>query len=210
MFPRFYPILDTGALARRSFPPLTAAEAILQAGAGILQFRHKTHFSMEVFETARQVSVLCLQAGARLIIDDRADIAALIGAGVHLGQEDVEPAGARSLLGAAGIIGYSTHNEQQLLEGNREPVDYLAVGPIFSTNSKQNPDPVIGLGELRRLRAHTDKRLVAIGGITRETAAAVLAAGADSVAVISDLLPDDPTGTSIRRRAQEWMRIVAP
>jgi thiamine-phosphate pyrophosphorylase len=137
------------------------------------------------------------------VTNDRADVAALLNAALHLGQEDMAPSDARRILPAGAIVGFSTHNEQQLREGDREPVDYLAIGPIFATGSKQNPDPVVGLEQLRALRPLTRKPLVAIGGITRELAPQVFAAGADSIAVISDLVPDP------RARAEEWLAISA-
>jgi thiamine-phosphate pyrophosphorylase len=107
------------------------------------------------------------------------------------------------------LIGFSTHNEQQLRAGDLEPVDYLAIGPIFRTSSKLNPDPEVGVDRLRSLRTLTRKPLVAIGGITRETAAAVLDAGADAIAVIGDLYPEPRTKASIRARAEEWLAICS-
>jgi len=133
------------------------------------------------------------------VVNDRADVAKLLNAALHLGQDDLAPANARRILPAPGIIGFSTHNEQQLLAGNLEPVDYLAIGPIFPTRSKLNPDPIVGIDRLRALRKLTPKPLVAIGGITRELAPQVFEAGADSVAVISDLFP----------RPEEWMAICS-
>ena len=200
-------MLDSELLARRGFSVDQAAEAILEAGARILQFRHKGFFSRDVFEDAQRVAALCRAAGAMFVINDRADIAMLLGAGVHLGQSDLAPADARRLTDA--IIGFSTHNEQQLVAGDREPVDYLAIGPIFPTASKQNPDPVIGIERLRSLRTITGKPLVAIGGITRETAPAVLAAGADSIAIIGDLYPERCAKASLRTRAEEWLAICS-
>jgi thiamine-phosphate pyrophosphorylase len=135
------------------------------------------------------------------VVNDRADVAKLLGAALHLGQDDLAPSDARRILPASSIIGFSTHNEQQLRAGDAEPVDYLAIGPIFATGSKQNPDPVVGVDRLRALRALTQKPLVAIGGITRELAPQVFQAGADSVAIIGDLFPN------LRARAEEWIAI---
>jgi thiamine-phosphate pyrophosphorylase len=132
-------------------------------------------------------------------VNDRADVAKLLDAALHLGQDDLAPVDARRILPAPGIIGFSTHNEQQLLAGNLEPVDYLAIGPIFPTRSKLNLDPIVGVDQLRHLRTLTQKPLVAIGGITRELAPQVFEAGADSVAVISDLFP----------RPEEWIAICS-
>jgi len=205
----FYPVLDTGLVARRGIGIVQAAEAILEAGARILQLRHKTFFSREVYERAEQIATLCRASSALFVINDRADIAALLHAALHVGQEDLAPSDARKVLRAGAILGYSTHNERQLRKGNQEPVDYLAIGPIFGTHSKENPDPVVGIAELRRLRALTNKPLVAIGGITRETAPAVFDAGADASAVIGDLFPDHVTKASLRARAEEWQAIAS-
>jgi thiamine-phosphate pyrophosphorylase len=203
----FYPVLDTELLARRGLSPFHAAEAILEAGARILQFRHKGFFSRDVFMDAERVDELCRAARALFVVNDRTDIALLLGAAVHLGQEDLAPADARKMMN--GIIGLSTHNETQLRAGDREPVDYLAIGPIFTTVSKQNPDPVLGVDRLRNLRAIASKPLVAIGGITRENAPAVLDAGADSIAVIGDLYPEACTKASLRVRAEQWLAICS-
>jgi thiamine-phosphate pyrophosphorylase len=200
--PAFYPVLDTELLARRGTTAIAAAEAILEAGARILQFRHKGFFSRTVFEEASRVAELCRAANALFVMNDRADMAMLLNAALHLGQDDLAPADARRILAPGGIIGFSTHNEQQLRAGDCEPVDYLAIGPIFPTASKENPDPVVGLKGLRVLRPLTRKPLVAIGGITRETAPAVFEAGADSVAVIGDLYPD-------QAHAAEWLAICS-
>jgi thiamine-phosphate pyrophosphorylase len=204
MIPRFYPILDTGLLRRRRLSVTETAREILDAGARILQFRHKDSFTREVFQQAEHIADLCRTAGAQFILNDRPDLAALLDAGVHLGQDDLTPSQARRILGK-GIIGHSTHNESQLRAAAAEPADYLAIGPIFGTASKENPDPVVGLDELARLRPLTDKPLIAIGGITRANAPSVIAAGADSVAIISDLYPDN---ASIAERAREWVRLL--
>ena len=208
--PAFYPILDTSLVAGRGLGATEAAEAVLEAGARILQFRHKEFFSRTVFEEAERVATLCRAAQALFILNDRADFAALLGTGLHLGQDDLAPADARKIAGPESIIGFSTHNREQLRAGDAEPVDYLAIGPIFTTASKQNPDPVVGLAELRTLRVITKKPLVAIGGIRRETARAVLESGADSLAIISDLYPQPLTKTALRKRAEEWLTICRP
>lgn len=205
----FYPVLDAGLLARRRMPAPAAAEALLEAGARILQLRHKGFFSREAFEDARMIAELCRNAGALLVVNDRADIAALLNAGLHLGQDDLAPQDARKLLPPPSIIGFSTHNERQLRDADREPVDYLAIGPVFQTASKENADPIVGVERLRSLRAITKKPLVAIGGITRETAVSVLEAGADSVAIIGDLFPEPCTKASLRARAREWLAICS-
>jgi thiamine-phosphate pyrophosphorylase len=202
----FYPILDTEACARRGVGPVAAAARILEAGAGLLQFRHKGFFSREVFEQAREIAALCRDADdVMFVINDRADVAGLLGAGLHVGQDDLSPADARRLVGDDCFVGCSTHNEEQLRAAEGQPADYLALGPIFGTASKLNHDPVVGLAELRRLRGLTNRPLVAIGGITRSNARSVIEAGADSLAVIGDLFPEDG---DIRGRAEEWIRIA--
>ena len=118
---------------------IPAAEALLEAGARILQFRHKSFFSRRAFEEASRIAELCRSAGALFIVNDRADIAKLLDAGLHLGQDDLAPADARRILPAPSIIGFSTHNEEQLRAGDREPVDYLAIGPIFATAIQAKP-----------------------------------------------------------------------
>lgn len=206
--PPFYPILDTETLSRRACAALTAAEAILEGGAAILQLRHKGHFTRQLYDETREIAALCRSVGAIFIVDDRADIAALIDAGVHLGQDDLPPSDARAIVGPGRILGYSTHNEEQLCAARTEPADYLAIGPIFQTGSKCNPDPVVGVESLSRLRARCERPLVAIGGITRENARAVLDAGADSVAVIADLYPATTTKESLRQRTEEWLALL--
>jgi thiamine-phosphate pyrophosphorylase len=201
--PRYYPILDTASLERRGVSLEAATSALLEGGARILQLRHKAHFSRELFEQAERVAALCAQSGAILILDDRADLATILNAGVHLGQDDLPPAEARRILGNERIIGFSTHSAHQLQQAQEEPADYFAFGPIFPTGSKENPDPVVGLDGLRTIRTLTAKPLVAIGGITRENAHSVLDAGADAVAVIGDALCELK---GLRARTEEWIR----
>jgi len=211
--PRVYPILDTESLDRRAIPLEAAAAALLEGGAGILQIRHKVHWSRDLFSTSLAVARLCREAGAALIVNDRADFALLLGAGLHIGQDDLPPREARKLMGPDAAIGFSSHNAGQLAAAGGEPVDYAALGPMFVTASKRNPDRVVGVEELRRLRPLIDKPLVAIGGITLDTALEVLRAGADSLAVIGGLLPPPGSPTparELRRRMEEWQRAVQP
>ena len=205
--PRVYPIVDTESLERRGVTLVTAAAAFIEGGAEILQIRHKGHWGREVFEAARQVARLCREAGAELIINDRADFAMLLGAGLHVGQDDLAPRDARRLMGADAVIGFSSHNPAQLSAAGGEPVDYVALGPVFGTASKRNPDPLVGVEEIRRCRGLVEKPLVAIGGITLQNASEVWKAGADSVAVIGGLLPDRPTAQSLRERMEEWRHL---
>ena len=206
--PRVYPILDTESLDARAILLETAAAAFLDGGAGILQIRHKRQWSRGFFASARTVARLCREAGATLIVNDRADFALLLEAGLHVGQDDLPPRDARQLMGRNAMVGFSSHNMAQLCAAGGEPVDYVALGPVFATASKLNPDPVTGIEEIRRCRSLIEKPLVAIGGITLENALDVLRAGADSVAVIAGLLPDRATAHSLRERMEQWQQLV--
>jgi thiamine-phosphate pyrophosphorylase len=206
--PRLYPILDTESLAGCGIAIEAAAAAFLEGGAGILQIRHKSHWRRDIFESAKQVARLCRQAGVPLIVNDRADFALLLEAGLHVGQDDLAPGDARKLLGPGAVIGFSSHNVDQLSAAGGEPVDYVAFGPVFPTASKRHPDPVVGVDEIRRCRALVEKSLVAIGGITLENALDVLGAGADSVAIIAGLLPQSPTARSLRERMEQWQLLL--
>jgi thiamine-phosphate pyrophosphorylase len=206
LLPAFYPILDTEVAARSGMDPVNAAGAMLEAGVRILQFRHKGFLARKVLAQMEHIARVCREAGVIFVVNDRADIARLMGAALHLGQDDLPPVHARAVTGADTLIGFSTHNQRQLRAAEAEPVDYLALGPIFGTASKENPDPIVGVDELRRLRSLTTRPLVAIGGITRANAREVLDAGANSVAVIGDLFPRDG---SVRDRASEWLELVA-
>ena len=206
--PRLYPILDTGALERAGVPLLEAAIGMIEAGAHILQLRHKGHFSRDWFETAAHLAVLCEQARIGFVVNDRVDMAKLLNAHVHVGQDDLMPVFVRQLAGPDTIIGLSTHNREQLEAANLEPVDYHALGPIFGTGSKVNPDPVVGVDALREWRPLSTRPLVAIGGITLANVGEVLAAGADSVAVISGLIPERADRKAIRERTEEWLLAV--
>ena len=204
--PPFYPIVDTGAVLARGWDPVRVASEILDGGARILQFRHKTFLSRQAFMWLEQMAGLARQAGATFVVNDRADLAKLFGAALHLGQDDLPPAVARRVVGPAAVVGYSTHNEAQLRAALEEPADYLALGPIFGTATKANPDATVGVAELRRLRPLAAHRpMVAIGGITRANAVEVRAAGADSVAIVADLFPEDG---DIRARTVEWVRLL--
>ena len=203
--PKFYPILDTSSLSQRSCAVLTAAEALLDAGVKILQYRHKENWTQVEFDEAQKISRLCEEAGVLFVINDRADYARLLRAALHVGQDDLPPVAARLVINDE-VMGFSTHNRLQLTRANEEPVEYLSLGPVFETNSKVRPDPVVGVDGLRELRRITAMPLVAIGGIKFENALEVLAAGADSVAVISGLLPEKCDRKSQRRRAEEWLQ----
>lgn len=170
--------------------PLDLARAFLDGGATIIQLRAKTLESGPFLGLCDALVAAATPAGARVIVNDRADLAQLSGAaGVHVGQDDLPPAAARALLGPTAIVGCSTHSVAQIAQALREPVSYIAVGPVFGTRTKDTGYEAVGLDLVRAARAAAgDTPVVAIGGITIDTAASVLAAGATSVAVISDLL----------------------
>lgn len=205
--PRIYPILDTASLNAKGCPMLEAALGLIEGGARIIQLRHKGHWSRELFGDALRLRDLCRESDCLLVTNDRADMAALLDSALHLGQNDLPPVQARRIM-AAQLLGFSTHNATQLRAAATEPVDYLALGPVFGTASKDKLDPVVGLERLREWRRLTEKPLVAIGGVTRLNAAAVWEAGADSVAVISDLLPRSCSRESIGERMREWQRLA--
>ncbi len=199
--PRLYPILDPAC-----FPDaegvFAAAEEVAAAGCTLLQYRNKSGNARRMLEEARQLRAR-LGASVRLIMNDRADLCLAAGFdGLHVGQDDLLPDSARRIIGTARWLGVSTHNPEQLAEADKTSADYLAIGPIFATTSKANPDPVIGLEGIRRARELTRKPLVAIGGITRANARFVVEAGADAVAVISDLLLDPG------KSAEEFLQIL--
>ena len=206
--PKLYPILDTAAYESHGFDVVSAAETLLEAGAGILQYRHKAAFTASRREEASEIAALCQSRGALFVVNDRVDIAAQLNSAVHLGQQDLSPAEARSQLKPGAFIGLSTHNEVQVSAAAELPVDYIAFGPVFGTNSKKNPDPEVGLDELRRVCPHTKLPVVAIGGIRLDQAAAVLAAGAGSIAVISGLLGDARDLQRLRRSTEDWLNAL--
>ncbi len=206
--PRVYAIADTGSLERRGFDVLLFTTELLEAGVRLLQYRHKGGWGRGEVQQLEAVAKLCRQYDCRLIVNDRADLAAVLGAGVHVGQDDLPPALARRVVGEGAWVGFSTHNAEQLVSAEGEAADYLALGPVFGTASKTNPDPVVGLDGVVRLRGLTGKPLVAIGGITRQTARPVWDAGADSVAVIADLIPEEGRPGAARARMKEWLELA--
>lgn len=209
ILPRLYPILDTATLAQRDASLLSVTRAFLSSGATILQIRHKKHWSRSTFAEAEEAARLCRERRATLIVNDRADIAVLLDAGLHIGQDDLPPVMARQLIGPDRILGFSTHNAAQLSAAANEPVDYVAIGPIFATKSKQRPDPTIAPERIRAWRALVSLPLVAIGGIDRSNARQVIEYGADSVAVIGDLYPDSATEQTLFERAAEWQQLLS-
>jgi thiamine-phosphate pyrophosphorylase len=196
--PKLYPITDV------RLSGLSHAEQMVrlcEGGATLAQLREKNLSPREFFKQAEEAMRVAREHGVRIIINDRVDIAlALKASGVHLGQNDLPPGAARRVLGDKAIIGFSTHNIEQAIRAAKLPVDYVAIGPIFATSTKKNPDPAVGLLGLRQARkAVGEIPLVAIGGISRENASECLAAGADLVALISALI-SEPAEISIRTK----------
>lgn len=187
ILPRVYALTD---VRMSGLSHAEQVELLTQGGATLVQLREKHLAPREFYEQARAALAMAERRGARVIINDRVDVALAVGAhGVHLGQDDMPPDAARKLLGPDAIIGYSTHNIEQAIAATKLPIDYLAIGPIFATTSKADTAPVLGLDGLRTVRdAIGDFPLVAIGGITGDNAREVIQRGADSVAVISALL----------------------
>jgi thiamine-phosphate pyrophosphorylase len=189
--PKLYAIVDVSCFAaplRTTAAIVDYAKDLAAGGATLIQYRNKVGSTREMLSHAREIRRV-LGDGLTLIMNDRADICIAAGYdGVHVGQEDLSPDGARTVIGPERILGVSAHNLEQLQEAEAGPADYIAFGPVFATASKRNPDPVVGLNGIRAARAATRKPLIAIGGITRANASSVIDAGADSVAVIADLL----------------------
>ena len=187
--PRVYPLTDV------QLSGLSHAEQVKLlslGGATLIQLREKQMPALQFYEQARAAVTVAETSGVQLIINDRVDVALALGArGVHLGQDDMPPEAARRLLGDEAVIGYSTHSVEQAKKALTLPIDYIAIGPIFTTSTKTNPSPTLGLDGLRAVReAVGDIQLVAIGGISHSNAREVIEAGADSVAVISALVSD--------------------
>ena len=204
VLPRLYAIVDAGCFAGRADVArelVRFARELMAGGATLLQYRNKQGGAREALGQARELRRVC--EGVRLIMNDRADLCLAAGCdGVHVGQEDLSPEGARVVVGDRLWVGVSTHSVEQLKIADEGPADYVAIGPVFATSSKENPDPVVGLQGVKAARAATRKPLVAIGGITRANCRSVIAAGADSVAVISELM------SSPRKSVEDFLRIL--
>lgn len=222
VLPRLYPILDAGCFSDTA-GLIAAAEELAAAGVTLIQYRNKSGNARVMLEQARELRIRLTgiedqnphpvaqnatrvghpYGSVRLIMNDRADLCLIAEFdGVHVGQDDLLPESVRGIIGSERWLGVSTHNPEQLAEADKTSADYLAIGPVFSTSSKERPDPVVGLEGVRQARQLTRKPLVAIGGITRANAASVIEAGADSVAVISDLLREP------RKSAEEFFRVL--
>jgi thiamine-phosphate pyrophosphorylase len=202
VLPRLYVILDAALITS---PERDCARSLTEAGVRLLQYRNKAAHARRYLESSRALAELVCPKGVSFIVNDRPDVAFLAGAtGVHVGQDDLDVEQARGVAGPNKLLGVSTHNLEQFERAASSSADYIAVGPLFRTSSKADPDPVVGLDFLRKVRGLTEKPIVAIGGITLERAAAAIQAGADSVAVISGILnTPDPT-----QRAREYINIL--
>jgi thiamine-phosphate pyrophosphorylase len=208
VMPRLYVILDAG-LVRGSAQEI--AKQLVSAGVRWLQYRAKTAPAREVLDTAKQLAELARSAGSSFFVNDRPDLAYLAGAdGVHVGQDDLSVEQARAIVGPDRWVGVSTHNLEQFQRAAGTSADYIAIGPIFATSSKANPDPVVGTDLLRQLRPLTDKPIVAIGGIRLGQAAQVIEAGADSVAVIGDILAAPDPADQARKFIQTLNAVHPP
>lgn len=197
--PKLYPVIDASHFSEIG-KLVSFTEELAAAGCTLLQYRNKNGNGRQMLEQAR---ALRQAVSVRLIMNDRADLClAAEFDGVHVGQDDLSPEGVRRIIGDELWLGVSTHNPKQVSEATKKPANYLAVGPVFATSSKVDPHPVIGLEGVRQAKLLTDKPLVAIGGITRENCRSVFEAGADSIAVISDLL------TEPRKSAEDFFRIL--
>jgi thiamine-phosphate pyrophosphorylase len=202
VLPKLYVILDAALLA---IPEISCAVRLADAGVGLLQYRNKKASTRELFNASCALAGLLLPRRACFIVNDRPDVAFLSGAsGVHVGQEDLDVSQARATAGPGKWVGVSTHNLEQFRAAAATSADYIAVGPIYSTSTKVNPDPVVGTELIRQVRPLTDKAIVAIGGITLDRATGVIEAGADSVAVGSDILRTTDPG----KRAREYIDML--
>ena len=202
VLPRLYVILDATLITS---PERDCAASLAEAGVRLFQYRNKSALARKYLDTSRELAEGLRLHGASFFVNDRPDVAFLSGAsGVHVGQDDLDVEQARRIVGHDKFVGVSTHNLEQFEMAAESSADYIAVGPVFSTSSKANPDPLVGLDFLHKVRRLTDRPLVAIGGITLERAASVIEAGADSVAVISGILSaPDPA-----QRARQYIETL--
>ena len=206
--PRLYPIVDVEVAERAGWAPLDLARAFLSGGATLLQLRAKALGGGAFADLAHAIVDIAHTANARVIINDRADIAVIAAAdGVHVGQDDLTPSDVRRIAGDTTIVGLSTHTDEQIEAALREPISYFAIGPVFPTRTKATGYERVGYEAVRHAAARgttAGLAVVAIGGITLETAAQVIAAGAQSIAVITDLVTNDP-----ERRIREYLAALA-
>ena len=224
--PKLYAIVDAGVLAARRVGLKTFAEELRNGGVTLLQYRDKVSGPQTVLQHAAVIAEVFAGSGAYMIMNDRADLAVLAGwDGVHVGQGDLSPQDVKTVIGgvqdptsgtrnvghpgfngvAGGIVGVSTHTEEQVAAAESGVADYVAIGPVFATGTKLDAAAAVGLEGVRRARALTRKPLVAIGGITRENARSVIEAGANSVAVISGLFV---AGEPVKKVARDFLELL--
>ena len=204
--PRLYPIVDESTLRRHDLETVRFAEGLKAAGVGLLQYRNKAEAPREILRIAATIRNVMREGDCRLILNDRADLAVLAGwDGVHVGQSDLSPEDARTVVGKDRWVGVSTHTEEQVRLAELSCADYVAVGPVFATGTKRDAEPVIGLAGVTLARGLTTKPLVAIGGISRANARSVIEAGADSVAVISALIDERE---SVEKVARDFLDVL--
>ena len=201
--PSLYVIVDRGTLDARGVSVAAFAAELAGAGVGIVQYRDKVNEPQEVLRAAGEIAAAFAGTETKLVLNDRADLAALLEWGVHVGQGDLPVAAAHRLVATVGV---SAHNEEQVRQAEASAARYVAIGPVFGTSTKPDAEPVVGLEGVRRARALTAKPLVAIGGITRENCRSVIEAGADSVAVVSGLFVDGMTVAEVVEDFLERMR----
>jgi thiamine-phosphate pyrophosphorylase len=202
VLPRLYVILDAALITSSE---RDCALSLAEAGVRLLQYRNKSAPARQYLTSSRELAELLVPRGVSFFVNDRPDVAFLSGAkGVHVGQDDLDVEQARRVVGGERLVGISTHNLEQFERAAASSADYIAVGPVFGTSSKANPDPVVGLDFIRKVRRLTEKLVVGIGGITLERAASVIEAGADSVAVISGIL----TAPDPAQRARQYIEIL--
>lgn len=199
VLPRLYVILDAALLRT---PPVDEGKELAKAGVRLLQYRDKKSGARAQLQTCSALAEALKPHGALFLVNDRPDVAWLAGAdGVHVGQDDLGVEEARRIGGQDKLVGVSTHSAEQFRKAAESSADYIALGPVFATKSKTNPDPVVGTRLLQQVRPLTNKPIVAIGGITLDTAQQVIEAGADSVAVIGDILLSE----SPAKRARQFL-----
>lgn len=204
--PRLYAIADAEVLRACGWELRAFAEGLLQGGVTLVQYRNKKGSPQEVLREAAILREIFAGTGAKLVMNDRADLAVLEGfEGVHVGQDDLSPEDARRVVGPERLVGVSTHTEEQVRAAQLSCADYVAVGPVFATGTKVDAAAVVGLDGVRRARRLTRKPLVAIGGITLENARSVVEAGADAIAVISGLIA---TGRVPAESAQDFLSVL--
>ena len=197
VLPRLYVILDAALITSSE---RDCALSLAEAGVRLIQYRNKSASSRQYLDSSRELAEALRPRGVTFIVNDRPDVALLAGAsGVHVGQDDLEVEQARLVAGSDKLVGVSTHNLEQFNKAAASSADYIAIGPLFSTNSKANPDAVVGLTFLRNVRGLTDKPIVGIGGVSLDRAKSVIEAGADSVAVISGVLGSPNPSQSARQ-----------